>query len=163
LVRPLGGAGSQIPGSHCIANITWRIDQSSPDRGGPNRLGAPLVYRSADPLHRSAHRQPAEGRDLHRAPFDVTPSRNQPIWIDVYVPPGTTPGEYTATANISSDQASVNVPVKLTVWNFALPLKPSMKSVFLYWTSLDSNTVTELLKHKIMPRKLAAIRVLSAF
>jgi hypothetical protein len=133
-----------------------RIDQSSPDRGGPNRPRSAGWF--TDPLipfidpHSG---KPPKSAIFTAAPFDVTPSRNQPIWIDVYVPPGTTPGEYTATATITSDEASVNVPVKLTVWNFSLPLKPSMKSVFLYWTSLDSNTVTELLKHKIMPQKLA--------
>src|SRR5437660_986448 len=109
-----------------------RVDQSSPDRGGPNRPRSAGWFTDAlIPFVDPRTGNPPLGAMYTAAPFDVTASHNQPVWIDVFVPPGTVPGEYNGTASVSSDQGAVIVPVKLTVWNFTLPLKPSMKSVFL--------------------------------
>ena len=85
-------------------------------------------------------------------PFRVEANRNQPLWVDVYVPEGTAAGTYSGAIKISSDQGDASVPVKLTVWNFALPLAPSMKSVFQAWNPLDEAGVEELLRHKVMPQ-----------
>lgn len=63
--------------------------------------------------------------------FDVPKDTNQPVWITVYVPKRQPAGEYTGEVRISSANATTTrVPVKLTVWNFELPDKPSTRSAF---------------------------------
>ncbi|MGF1589658.1 MAG: DUF4091 domain-containing protein [Pleurocapsa sp.] len=49
------------------------------------------------------------------------------------------------------EQGEVTGKILLTVWNFELPQKPSLKSAFLSWEQQDKNTLIELLKHKVMP------------
>ena len=114
------------------------VDRATPDWQGPNRsLG---VGWYPDPLI------PVNG------PFRVDGGKNQPLWIDVFVPAGTAPGSYAGTIKIASDQGEAAVPIKLTVWNFALPLKPSLKSVFQNFTPFDRASMEEVLRHKVMPQ-----------
>jgi len=67
-------------------------------------------------------------------PFDLWQGINQPIWVDVYVPKDAAAGEYTGNLTITyGEQAqsrSVEIPVNLTVWDFALPDVPSMQADF---------------------------------
>lgn len=49
--------------------------------------------------------------------------KNQPFWITVYVPPDAAPGDYTTTLTVTVNGAAKGVPVKLHVYNFALPAK----------------------------------------
>ena len=61
--------------------------------------------------------------------FDVEVGAQQPVWVNVYVPKNTPPGEYHGTLTISGEgMQSQEVTVKLTVWPFTLPRFPSMKS-----------------------------------
>ena len=61
--------------------------------------------------------------------FDVASDIQQPVWVNVYVPEQTPPGEYHGTITISAKgMRSQQVTVKLTVWPFALPKYPAMKS-----------------------------------
>ncbi|MBX3193424.1 MAG: DUF4091 domain-containing protein [Labilithrix sp.] len=48
---------------------------------------------------------------------------NQPFWITVYVPPDAAAGDYTSTLAITIDGRTQDVPVKLHVYDFALPKK----------------------------------------
>ena len=68
------------------------------------------------------------------APFDLWQGINQPIWVDVYVPKDAAAGEYTGNLTITySERAqsrSFEIPVNLTVWDFALPDVPSMQADF---------------------------------
>ena len=60
---------------------------------------------------------------------------NQPFWVDVYVPPDATPGDYTGkvTATLATGQ-KLSQDFKLHVWNFELPRLPAMKSsIFMVW------------------------------
>jgi Glycoside hydrolase 123, catalytic domain len=50
---------------------------------------------------------------------------NQPFWITVYVPEDAAAGDYEAALSVSVDGASVDVPVSLHVYDFALPSRPS--------------------------------------
>src|SRR5262249_51194500 len=55
----------------------------------------------------------------------------QPLWIEVYVPPETAPGDYTARVGITAAGAAiVEVPVALHVWPFALPSTSSLPVTF---------------------------------
>lgn len=65
------------------------------------------------------------------APFDVEPGKNQPEWVDVYVPPNTAAGEYSGTVTVTAvGVAPARVPVRLTVWPFTLPATPTLRSNF---------------------------------
>jgi len=66
------------------------------------------------------------------APFDVAPGQNQPVYVEVYVPDGTAPGLYTGVVTVTRDNGVplAQIPVSLTVWNFSLPKKPSLRSSF---------------------------------
>jgi hypothetical protein len=65
------------------------------------------------------------------APFAVTANRNQPVWVDFFIPENTTPGVYTGQITISaSGQPTVSVPVQLTVWNLRLPDKNIVTTYF---------------------------------
>ena len=65
------------------------------------------------------------------APFDVPAGTNQPLWVDVAVPKDAPPGEYAGTVTVSAGGRRVGAAdVRLTVWDFALPDVPSMRSNF---------------------------------
>jgi hypothetical protein len=62
-------------------------------------------------------------------PFSVASGRNQPVWIEIYVPPTAAAGVYSGSATVTaSGQSPVAVPIQLTVWNFTLPSTSALKS-----------------------------------
>lgn len=64
-------------------------------------------------------------------PFRVTNHRNQPIWVEIYVPPSTRPGTYRGDVSVLlNDKRDVSIPVTLQVWNFALPSTSSLANTF---------------------------------
>src|SRR6478672_7210073 len=98
----------------------------------PKSMGKPGWYPDAlipflDP---STGKPPVCAR-FAAAPFDIAPDSNQPLWIDVLTPQDATPGEYTGAITISAEGIRPHrVPIKLTVWDFALPDTPSMRTHF---------------------------------
>ena len=99
---------------------------------------------------------PQTGAELANAELDAIPFKlrqrlNQPIWVDIFVPRDTKAGDYRGTYTVTSDQGETKGNILLTVWNFELPQKPSLKSAFLSWEQTDKNTMIELLKHRVMP------------
>lgn len=105
----------------------------------------------------------AAGKDLRGAEYDAVPcriaaGRNAVIWVDVYTPREAQAGESRGTFTVTSDQGEVEVGAKLQVWDFALPVKPALKSCFLFWPKEQNGAgrnVTEqdeeLLRHRLMP------------
>jgi hypothetical protein len=81
----------------------------------------------------------------------VPAGKNQPIWVDVFVPRNTQGGVYHGTFTVTSDQGSVGGTLALTVWNFTLPVKPTLKSDFLFWTDGTLKAQQELLRNRIAP------------
>jgi hypothetical protein len=62
--------------------------------------------------------------------FDVSGGRNQPVWVDVYVPENQAPGEYQGEVEVLADgKALGRLPVQLTVWPFTLPRETHLKTV----------------------------------
>ncbi len=56
---------------------------------------------------------------------------NNPIWLTVYVPPKTAPGDYKGTVDITADgMKKLSVPVKLRVWNFELPTVSALRTAY---------------------------------
>jgi hypothetical protein len=85
-------------------------------------------------------------------------SNNVVFWVDALVPRGAATGTYTGTYTVSSTQGSVQGGISLTVWNFTLPLQPSLKSLFGPGDSnlsgggaLAAGIEAALLQNKLMP------------
>lgn len=63
-------------------------------------------------------------------PFSLSSGRNQPVWIEVYIPPTLPAGLYTGSATVTATgQTPIVIPIELTVWNFSLPSTSTLKSV----------------------------------
>ncbi len=66
------------------------------------------------------------------APFPVGPKRNQPVWVDVYVPADAVAGDYQSTFLVKAGTTILSeIHAHLKVWNFALPEQTHFRS-FLY-------------------------------
>ena len=89
--------------------------------------------------------------EIDAIPFQLEPGVNQAVWIDLFVPRNTAAGDYRGTYSLVSNGETVTGNILLTVWDFQLPLKPSLQSSFLSWSQNDKNTILELLKHRVMP------------
>lgn len=64
-------------------------------------------------------------------PCEVKAGKNQPFWVDVFVPKDAAAGVYQGKATVTADGlAAAEVPIELKVWDFALPDTPTMKSEF---------------------------------
>ena len=82
-----------------------------------------------DPLVPRFDRYSGERRNAF--PFSIRGGRNQPIWIEVYVPIGAQPGLYEgeATVTVAGEIAAV-IPLRLEVWPFTLPSTASLRTSF---------------------------------
>lgn len=73
---------------------------------------------------------PYSGADAGQ-PFDVPGESNQPVFVDVFVPAGTTPGTYSGTVHVSaSGGLAADVPISVTVWGLDLPDMGSVTTHF---------------------------------
>jgi len=87
----------------------------------------------------------------------VNSGQNQPYWIDISIPHGastTPPGTYTGSIKVTADQGTATFPVKVTVWNFELPMKPSELTLWTLWSPATGNTSASLsqalMRNKVM-------------
>lgn len=92
---------------------------------------------------------PPTGGKYGASPFDVEPGKNQPIWIDIFVPRCAKAGEYAGEYKLTCDQGEATGRISFTVWDFELPVKPSLRSVFLVWHQ-NRHAVDEIMKHRLM-------------
>jgi len=82
-----------------------------------------------DPLIPRVDRYVNEARNAF--PFPVQRDRNQPLWVEIFVPVNSRPGKYTGSASISvGGEWQFSVPITLTVWRFVLPSTSTLKSSF---------------------------------
>ena len=64
-------------------------------------------------------------------PFEIPAGRNQPLWIELYVPPDTPPDVYRGALRISAGgRRLVSVPVRVEVWSFRLPSTSTLRTSF---------------------------------
>lgn len=137
------------------------IERGSPDRGGTNRPLGPGWYPDALIPFATNAGERLRAASLRAVPFDLAQSSNQPIWIDVFVERETLPGRYSGTVTVTSDEGRAAVSVIVNVWNFELPLRPSLLSAFNISNDSSSNprvfygdekqNQEMLLRHKLMP------------
>ena len=110
------------------------------DLAGPN--GATLPSQNVKVLRAYYHRvrKPTDGTGLADwwpdalppldKPLDVAAGTNQPIWLVVHVPEGTTAGEYTGKLHLTAENFDTTVPVQMTVWNYTLPKRNHIDTAF---------------------------------
>jgi hypothetical protein len=128
------------------------VSPSSPNWEGSNQpLGAGWYPDGLIPFVDPSTGLPAAGGTIQAVPFSVSAGKNQPIWVDVFVPSTAASGRYSGTYTVTSNQGSFTGQVALTVWNFTLPLEPSLKSSFLFWTADSLQAEEELLRNKLAP------------
>jgi len=71
---------------------------------------------------------------LRRQTIDVPKGKNQPIWITVKVPLNARAGKYRGKIKVLGDNVPGEiVPLDLTVWDFALPREPSLRTNYAIW------------------------------
>jgi hypothetical protein len=137
------------------------VGQATKDNGGPNfSLGVGWYPDGLIPFANAA------GQDLagiiDAVPFNLPAGQNAVVWADVFVPSGTPAGTYSGILNVTSTQGDASVPITLTVWTFTLPIKPTLKSLFQYYSgapgagipAVDGGTPDaqrELLRHGLTP------------
>ena len=64
-------------------------------------------------------------------PQNLVAGENLPVWVDVHVAADTKPGIYTGKVRVSADgQVARELPITLTVWNFTLPTRSPLRTVF---------------------------------
>jgi glycosyl hydrolase family 123 len=113
---------------------------------GPGNIAAPRLYRemlvdlqyasSADgetgsfPDALVPDVDEVVGEKRNAFPFDVPAGQTYVVYAEVHVPPSAVAGDYAGTVTIHAADGDVEVPVKLTVWNFALPSTSSLRSAF---------------------------------
>jgi len=65
------------------------------------------------------------------APFDLKANMTQPIWATVSVPADAPPGAYRGSVSIhSSTHPTIQLPLHVTVWDFALPKASRLKVIY---------------------------------
>ena len=67
------------------------------------------------------------------APFSVLEGRNQPVWVDIYIPPEVSSGLYKGCLTVESKELEPQeININLEVWDFTLPDETHLKSFFYY-------------------------------
>lgn len=64
-------------------------------------------------------------------PHNLLAGENLPVWVDIFVPADAVPGQYSGSITVSADGIeAVELPVSLHVWNFTLPQRSPLRTVF---------------------------------
>ena len=72
--------------------------------------------------------EPLSGARFTAVPFDLPANQTHGFWVDIYVPKNAHAGKYEGLYRVRAGGKVVEVPVTLTVWDFALPRVVTIKS-----------------------------------
>jgi len=125
-----GGGGRIEPGNiHLYREHYVRVKNPTPRRGstGPGYYPDPLIP-FYDPYG-------AEGEKI-ALPLTLERKKNLPVWVDIFIPPGTPPGKYSGLIRVTRRGETVKeLELSLRVWDFELPPAKTLKVFFdLYST-----------------------------
>ena len=133
------------------------IGKTSPDYGYANGSQGTGWYADAlVPLLNPETGKPLTTGEVKSVAEVLEPGQNQPFWVDVAVPRNAKAGVYRGSYTVLSKQGQFEGEVKLTVWNFELPRRPTLNSTFILWNNKNRAAYTELLKHRVMPGVIKA-------
>jgi hypothetical protein len=135
------------------------------DRVEIRRVGYVSISEPSDPGSIPSGRVPDPLEPTTFGADEALPAgENQPFWITVYVPPDAPAGDYQSTLTITVDGAAAEVPVRLHVFDFALPAKigfdGNWNSSFQALGGSDSLEAVQSLKdffyeHRLVPSSVA--------
>ncbi|HXN82966.1 MAG TPA: hypothetical protein VN883_10840 [Myxococcales bacterium] len=115
------GKGHVISGRDVVLYREALINVTLPSGGdGATGLWPDALVPDVDPL---------VGEKRNAFPFDVAAGQSIAVLVDVHVPQGAPAGTYRGTVSVTGG-ASAQVPVQLTVWDFAMPSTSSLRSAF---------------------------------
>jgi hypothetical protein len=133
-----GPGGAVIPSANITLYREFYVHATKPsflcgvvgDLRLPGNYPDPLIPFT-DPYN-PAH--PAVG-----APFKVDKFKNQPVWVEVYIPEGIPAGIYSGKFTVTADNVKpAKIDVKATVWNFSIPEQRTISTAFgLYYSTQD--------------------------
>jgi len=87
-------------------------------------------------------------------PFDITVGQIQPIFVDLTIPRDAAAGDYQARCEITSNLGLSTATLKAHVWDFALPVRPSCRTL-MDNRSEDSLAAAQLLlDNRMMPFRI---------
>lgn len=131
--------GTQLPpsASQLYREVTVNVRRSSPratEAPGliPDAL-VPLIHPQTGEKIKPHYwnGDTLEGAAYGGTPFELWQDRSEVIWLDVHVPADAQAGDYTATLRVTAENAdAVELPLTLTVWDFALPEGPTHENHF---------------------------------
>ena len=128
------------------------VNPSSPNWRGSNQPMAPGWYPDGlIPFVDPETGRAASKAALEAVPCSVAAQSNQPFWVDVFIPRTAAAGLYKGSFTVSSDEGSESGEIDLRVWNFTLPLRPTLKSTFAYFQAHTLGAEKELLRNKVAP------------
>jgi len=67
-------------------------------------------------------------------PFAADEQWQYPIWLEVYVPPDTPAGDYSAPVTVHTDKGELSAKLNLHVWNFDIPVKQHLRTSTTIYT-----------------------------
>ena len=123
------GLLTQEDGGHAISDLRARFVGYLPIRANtpatpPEHLVAPAPCELPDPLLAASH-------------VRVRRERNQPLWIEIAVPPEAPPGVYTGAVTVHTDVGDASADVRLTVHAATVPSERNLKVTnWANWTNL---------------------------
>lgn len=131
-----------------------KVKQHSPTWNGPPNL--PITREDVFPDALIPFVDPATGaapvESKYRAvPFELAPGHNGVVWVEISVSRNAEPGTYTGSYTVTSEESRFKGEITLHVWDFTLPLKPSLKSSFNGGGTTVAGVNDELLRNRIMP------------
>ena len=124
-VSPLRNeAGDVIDTVQVFRERYVKVNTPSPHSPYPPQYWPDILLPAANPAEKISA--------AYRAfPQNLTAGENLPVWVDVHIPAGTKPGVYTGKVQVNADeQAPLELPITLTVWNFTLPERSPLRTVF---------------------------------
>lgn len=121
-----GASGAEVPLENIELFVEHYMDVKVTSRGSEKEL-FPYVTGGEHPTQMVPFSAKKFG-----APFSIWPARNQPVWVDIYVPENAAPGDYRGTFIVKSGEIVLSeLKIELSVWNFTLPHETHFRS-FLY-------------------------------
>ena len=73
--------------------------------------------------------EPLAGARFAAMPFDLPANETHGFWVDIHVPPEAQAGEYRGVYRVVAEgRQPVEIPVVLTVWDFALPRVSALRT-----------------------------------